>query len=302
MDVKFYYTTAAKLASLPIVNGQIIALQDQVGYYYDMNSKRYRVNSVEQVAALPAQGVAGVIYISASPEGIYTWNATNSTWNSILTVDVHEAANDSRMYGRRGKAWKMMRWIIEVDSKMSISIATVNNIISSLLSSYVAASLKIVGSVIMSGGNLAVTTAKSGQSFYLDLEDMVPSASTASIALKATNATDTIHVSGRIANPVQVQGAGRVSLVGCHIAANVTQTGPANLKIADCDIGAYVIACTSSSTTKAGFNMTGCHMSGGQIKMGADTYFYNMLGDNVLVGTSVTRGDTSVDALYNNAG
>lgn len=300
MDVKFYYTTAAKLASLPIVNGQIIALQDQVGYYYDMNSKRYRVNSVEQVAARPTEGVEGVIYISASPEGIYTWNATSSTWNSILTVDVHEAANDGRMYGRRGKAWKMMRWIIEADSTMAI--ATVNNIITSLLSNYVAASLKIIGTVNMSGSNLAVTTSKSGQSFYLDLEDMVPSASTASIALKATNATDAIHVSGRVANPVQVTGAGRVSLVGCHIAANVTQTGPANLKIADCDIGAYVITCTSSSTTKAGFNMTGCHMNGGQIKMGADTYFYNMLGDNVLVGTSVTRGGTAVDALYNNAG
>lgn len=301
MDVKFYYTTAAKLASLPIVNGQIIALSDQTGYYYDMGGQRFRVNSVEVVTTRPTTGVAGVIYICSSPEGVYTWNATSSTWTTVVSVEVHEAPNDGRLYARRDKSWKMMRWILEADTSAAIPVGTVNTIITSLLSASLAASLKIIGNVTMSAA-LAVTTSKSGQSVFLDLTDFIPSATTSNLNLKATNAGDSIRVSGHITNPVAASGNGRVDLINCLIAANVTCTGPASLKIADCDIGGYAITCSSSSSTKASFNMVGCHMKGGQIKMGADTYFYNMLSGNNLVGTAVTRGGTTVDALYNNEG
>lgn len=36
MDVKFVTTTSVKLETVPIVAGQIIALSDKPGYYYDM--------------------------------------------------------------------------------------------------------------------------------------------------------------------------------------------------------------------------------------------------------------------------
>ena len=45
MDVKFTTTTSAKLNTLPIEDGQIIALSDRPGYYYDMGSARHKVSS-----------------------------------------------------------------------------------------------------------------------------------------------------------------------------------------------------------------------------------------------------------------
>lgn len=301
MDVKFYYTTKGSLPSLPVVNGQIIALKDETGYYYDMNNKRHRVNSIECVDTRPEVGVDGIIYISKSPEGVFTWDVANNVWSSVLTVEVHEAPSDGRTYGRRNGGWSMMRWIVEVDSDQSIPAATVNTIISGLLGAATNASLKVVGKVDM-GVALAVTTSQANQAFFLDIADMIPSATSKGINLKATNATDSIRVSGRIANAVSVSGSGRVDLVDCLILANVTCAGPASLKISSCDIGNYIIACSSTSSTKAGFNMVGCHMNGGQINMESDAYFYNMLADNVLAGTAVTRGGTTVDGLYNNEG
>lgn len=41
MDVKFIQTTFSKLNSLSIVDGQIVALSDQSGLYYDLAGKRY---------------------------------------------------------------------------------------------------------------------------------------------------------------------------------------------------------------------------------------------------------------------
>lgn len=45
MDVQFITTSSAQLDNLPVVNGQIIAVFDELGYYYDMNNQRFPVVS-----------------------------------------------------------------------------------------------------------------------------------------------------------------------------------------------------------------------------------------------------------------
>lgn len=44
MRVQFVATTAEKLDTVPKIDGQIIAVLDQLGYYYDFNGVRYQVN------------------------------------------------------------------------------------------------------------------------------------------------------------------------------------------------------------------------------------------------------------------
>ena len=53
MYVKFTYTTYSQLNSIPVVNGQIIALQDRAGYYYDLNDQRYEVSTPQVVSKIP---------------------------------------------------------------------------------------------------------------------------------------------------------------------------------------------------------------------------------------------------------
>lgn len=64
MDVKFTTTTSAKLNTLPIEDGQIIALSDKPGYYYDMGSARHKVSS----------------------EYVYTCNESNEDRTNILSI------------------------------------------------------------------------------------------------------------------------------------------------------------------------------------------------------------------------
>ena len=44
-QVRFIYISSDKLNTLPYQEGQIIALTDVSGYYYDMNGSRYKVSA-----------------------------------------------------------------------------------------------------------------------------------------------------------------------------------------------------------------------------------------------------------------
>ena len=50
MDVKFTYTTSEKLNDLDIINGQIIALTDKDGLFYDLNGERRAVSDLSDLA------------------------------------------------------------------------------------------------------------------------------------------------------------------------------------------------------------------------------------------------------------
>lgn len=78
MNVSFIATTLEKLNTVPIVNGQIIALSDANQWYYDMGGSRRLVSGQITVESLPATGEEGIWYISNKPseKGIHVWNGS----------------------------------------------------------------------------------------------------------------------------------------------------------------------------------------------------------------------------------
>lgn len=80
MDVKFITTTADKLDTVPVVDGQIVALYDTDMWYYDMNSTRRVVTGNLVMTALPDTGIEDALYIvnssSASTKGVYIWSGS----------------------------------------------------------------------------------------------------------------------------------------------------------------------------------------------------------------------------------
>lgn len=53
MRVTFIATTFARLPDIPIIDGQIIAIVDQLGYYYDLNNTRYNLSVEHLIRYLP---------------------------------------------------------------------------------------------------------------------------------------------------------------------------------------------------------------------------------------------------------
>lgn len=76
MDVLFTTTSSAKLNSIPVVNGQIIALNDKLGYYYDMGSIRRRINQIEFVDSDPpsGKGLSEILYVNSKTFKSYIWS------------------------------------------------------------------------------------------------------------------------------------------------------------------------------------------------------------------------------------
>lgn len=81
MNVSFVNTTSSKLSSLSIVNGQLIALSDKAGLYYDINNSRYEAvgqgdstnyglvkvsDNIDTSAGTAASGVAASSYALAT--------------------------------------------------------------------------------------------------------------------------------------------------------------------------------------------------------------------------------------------
>lgn len=62
MNVSFLTTTAANLNNVEVLDGQIIALTDTNGYYYDMGSKRHPATGLRTVSELPEVGEDNTIY------------------------------------------------------------------------------------------------------------------------------------------------------------------------------------------------------------------------------------------------
>lgn len=85
MNVQFTTTTSSKLDTLTITNGQIIALSDRAGYYYDMGGVRNAVSGVSVVSSLPASGQSNMIYVLNTASGAvsYIWDSTESDYIEI---------------------------------------------------------------------------------------------------------------------------------------------------------------------------------------------------------------------------
>lgn len=76
MDVKFITTTRDNLADLNIVDGQVIALSDERGYFYDMGGSRYSVDGLQKVTNLPSSGSDDSLYLLDKGDFVvpYIWN------------------------------------------------------------------------------------------------------------------------------------------------------------------------------------------------------------------------------------
>lgn len=86
MQVVYKKTTSANLDSLPIQNGQIIALIDQVGFYYDMNGVRYRVNSASSGhTILDADGTALTQRSDMQFSGYLTAEDDSTTGRTVIS-------------------------------------------------------------------------------------------------------------------------------------------------------------------------------------------------------------------------
>ena len=90
MKVQFTTTTKAKLGTIAITNGQIIALSDAVGYYYDMGNVRYPASSMTVTDELPVSGIEDMMYVLEDPAGasMYLWDSTASTYIRISGSNV----------------------------------------------------------------------------------------------------------------------------------------------------------------------------------------------------------------------
>lgn len=77
IDTKLITTTSAKVSSISVVDGQIIALSDKNAWYYDMGGIRHSVTGNIIDVNLPASGEADTLYIinNVDPEesGVYIW-------------------------------------------------------------------------------------------------------------------------------------------------------------------------------------------------------------------------------------
>lgn len=86
MDVRFYATTSAKLPTLPVVNGQLIYLEDKEASYYDMGNSRHPLSGVKFVPSLTGTGQENMLYVVIDNQGHATASVWDSTSSSYLPL------------------------------------------------------------------------------------------------------------------------------------------------------------------------------------------------------------------------
>ena len=89
MDVKFITVRKSNLNAVPVVDGQVLALEDANGMYYDMNSKRYRVSSIRMGEEPNGIGYDGEIFVAKGGDtpGVYMWDDASKSYVLIANKD-----------------------------------------------------------------------------------------------------------------------------------------------------------------------------------------------------------------------
>ena len=115
MDVVFVTTTAENLQNVDIVNGQVIAIRNAPGYYYDHDGTRYRVGGINIVDSLPepetvTPGDDSLYFLKIEDgeykPGVYQINDDHTEWNCITAGSVGEdAPEDGHEYVRKDSQW-----------------------------------------------------------------------------------------------------------------------------------------------------------------------------------------------------
>ena len=89
MDVKFVTVRKSNLNAVPVVDGQVIAVEDANGFYYDQNSQRYPVSRVRVLPKLEGVGRYEEICVVTSGDapGLYVWDDTSKSYWLIANKD-----------------------------------------------------------------------------------------------------------------------------------------------------------------------------------------------------------------------
>lgn len=104
MNVRFLYVEKARLDEVPLNDGQIIALTDESGYYYDMGGQRYLV------AAGDTENASGIPYgtISAS-------SSASSIKSNIESIDLEHLTDGTCAY--------IINTQVEIDGLVTLDVS-----------------------------------------------------------------------------------------------------------------------------------------------------------------------------------
>ena len=129
MKVKFTATTQSNLFTVPIIDGQIIAIMDQPGYYYDFGGTRYKVNNVSITPTLSAGTKIGEIIINGTTTDMYA--PTPPSAISQLTNDIGyitNAVNDLANYYLKSETYTKEEVNTLISSIPTMDIRVVNSL------------------------------------------------------------------------------------------------------------------------------------------------------------------------------
>lgn len=89
MDVKFVTVRASNVNSVPVVDGQIVVLEDSNGFFYDMNSSRYEVSRIRVSSEVSGVGKDGEVLVVSTGEdaGVYFWDDSESAYVLVANKD-----------------------------------------------------------------------------------------------------------------------------------------------------------------------------------------------------------------------
>lgn len=119
MDVKFITVRQKNINTVPIVDGQIVALEDHNGFYYDMNSSRYKVSALTVSSELSGVGREEEIYVLTQGEnpGIYIWDPNSNAYVLIANKDtdtyltlINSIEEKVYLVGTNGQGTKELLW------------------------------------------------------------------------------------------------------------------------------------------------------------------------------------------------
>lgn len=147
MDVKFITVRKSNLNAVPVVDGQVLALEDANGMYYDMNSNRYPVSSVRTGSEISGVGYDGelfVLYGNDNP-GIYFWDSVqkayvliaNKDTDTYLSVVKNASLEKAYILGYNGEEGsKDVQWNDNVYANLSEGTVTAKEFVGKATDSY----------------------------------------------------------------------------------------------------------------------------------------------------------------------
>lgn len=187
IEVSYKVTSARGLDSVPIINGQLIALNDVPGYYYDHNNQRFHVGGITTVSSLPDPAERSEydnsLYMlteisDGNPPGLYVLDHDNESWNRIASGSIGlDAPSDGNYYLRKNENWTTPYHVIHCDNRQN-DVDVINSAINSL---YTTAGLKtlhlkVEGNLLinhMNTYNIVIQASEHEKHLILDFSDLV---------------------------------------------------------------------------------------------------------------------------------